>query len=181
MRNIATNMRRTRTLAIGAVIASILPLAQAAELVHVKWEGLSMVTGHTVRIALPGGVITGKAVRVEAGALVVDVRKTGDPNAYPEGVVRAPREKLHLLEMQTKGKTGRVVLTTLGALVGVGGGAFLADSSNHCTALFTPCPKSSVGVGSGSAFAAVAAVGTAVGYFAGNALDKHWTAIEIVP
>jgi hypothetical protein len=83
--------------------------------------------------------------------------------------------------MQTKGKTGRAVLTTLGALAGVGGGAAVLASYNHCLPLFGPCsPKTSVGIGA-AAFVGVAAAGVAGGYFAGNALDKRWTAIEIVP
>jgi hypothetical protein len=54
-------------------------------------------------------------------------------------------------------------------------------SYNHCLPLFGPCsPKTSVGIGA-AAFVGVAAAGVAGGYFAGNALDKRWTAIEIVP
>jgi hypothetical protein len=170
-----------RNLAIGVAILSILPLlAEGSEVVHVKWEGLSMVEGTTVRIALPGGVITGKATSVEADALVVDLQKTSDPNTYPKGMLRAPRENLHRLEMQTKGKTGRAVLTTLGALAGVGGGAAVLASYNHCLPLFGPCSQEpSAGIGA-TAFVGVAA-GVAVGYFAGNALDQHWAAIEILP
>ena len=171
-----------RNLVIGVAILSILPLlAEGSEVVHVKWEGLSMVEGTTVRIALPGGVITGKATSVEADALVVDVQKTSDPNAYPKGTLRAPRQNLHRLEMQTKGKTGRAVLTTLGALAGVGGGAAVLASYNHCLPLFGPCSQEhSAGIGA-AAFVGVAAAGVAVGYFAGNALDQHWAAIEILP
>jgi hypothetical protein len=181
MWNLADSIRRTRPFVIGAAILSVLPLAQGADVVHVKREGLSMVTGRTVGIALPGGVITGKATSVEADALVVDVQKTSDPNAYPKGMLRAPRENLHRIEMQTKGKTGRAVLTTLGALAGVGGGAAALASYNHCLPLFGPCSqKHSVGIGA-AAFVGVAAAGVAVGYFAGNGLDQHWTAIEILP
>jgi len=85
---------------------------------HVKWEDLPLVQGKTVRISLPGGFVTGKATSVEADALVVDLQKTSDPNTYPKGMLRAPRENLHRLEMQTKGKTGRAVLTTLARLRG---------------------------------------------------------------
>jgi energy-converting hydrogenase Eha subunit G len=99
-------------------MVSILPLlAEGSEVMHVKWENLSMVQGQTVRIFLPGGFISGKASTVEADALVVDVRKTSDPKTYPKGMLRVPREKLHRLEMQTKGKTGRILLTSLGTIV----------------------------------------------------------------
>jgi hypothetical protein len=171
-----------RNLAIGVAMVSILPLlAEGSEVMHVKWENLSMVQGQTVRIFLPGGFISGKASAVEADALVVDVKKTSDPKTYPKGMLRVPREKLHRLEMQTKSKTGRAVLTTLGALAGVGGGAAALASYNHCLPLFGPCSqKHSVGLGA-AAFVGVATAGVAVGYLAGNALDQHWTAIEIVP
>jgi hypothetical protein len=171
-----------RNLAIGVAILSILPLlAEGSDVMHVKWEDLSMVEGTTVRIFLPGGPITGKAARVEADALVVNVKKTSDPKTCPKGMLRVPREKLRRLEMQTKGKTGRAVMTILGALAGVGGGAAVLASYNHCLPLFGPCSqKYSVGIGA-AAFVGVAAAGVAGGYFAGNALDKHWTAIEIVP
>jgi hypothetical protein len=155
-------------------MVSILPLlAEGSEVMHVKWENLSMVQGQTVRIFLPGGFISGKASAVEADALVVDVKKTSDPKTYPKGMLRVPREKLHRLEMQTKSKTGRAVLTTLGALAGVGGGAAVLASYNHCLPLFGPCSqKHSAGTGA-AAFVGVAAAGVAVGYFAGNALDQH--------
>ncbi len=111
MWNLADSIRRTRTFAIGAAILSILPLlAQEAEVVHVRWDNLSMVTGRTVRIALPGGVITGKALGVEAEALVVDVKSATNPTSFPKGMHRVPREQLHLLEMQRKGRNGRRIL-----------------------------------------------------------------------
>jgi hypothetical protein len=167
---------------MGVAILSILPLlAEASDVMHVKWEDLSMVKGTTVRIFLPGGPITGKVASVEADALVVDVKKTSDPKTCPKGMLRVPRQKLHRLEMQTKGKTGRAVLTILGALAGVGGGAAVLASYNHCLPLFGPCSqKDSVGIGA-AAFVGLTAAGIAGGYFAGNALDKRWTAIEIVP
>jgi hypothetical protein len=98
-------------------------LADAAALMHVKWEGLTVVTGNTVSIAMPGGaVIAGKATSVESDALVVDVQKTSDRTAYPKGVVRVPRATLHGFEMRTKGKVGRAVGTPVGFVVGAGAG-----------------------------------------------------------
>jgi hypothetical protein len=126
-------------------------------------------------------VVTGKAASVESDALVVDVNKTSDRKAYPKGMLRVPREKLHRLEMQTKGKAGRIVLTSLGTLVGVGGGAAALAHYDHCLPFWGPCgQKNSLGAGV-AAFAGIAAAGVAGGYFAGNALDKRWTAVEIAP
>jgi hypothetical protein len=151
-------------------------LADAAALMHVKWEGLTVVTGHTVSIAMPGGaVIAGKATGVESDALVVDVRKTSDRTAYPKGVVRVPRATLHRFEMQTKGRVGRSVGTPVGFVVGFGAGlgaAIVIDggilSDNNPT-------------GAAVAWIGLAAAGTVAGYFLGNSIDKQWTVIEILP
>jgi uncharacterized membrane protein YoaK (UPF0700 family) len=151
-------------------------LAGAAAPIHVKWEGLTVVTGNTVSIAMPGGaVISGKATGVEADALVVDVKKTSDRTAYPKGVVRVPRATLHRFEMLTNGKVGRIVGTPLGFVVGavaggfaavfIGGGLFSNDHPDWAVMGFT----------------GIAAAGTVGGYFIGNSVDKHWTAIEILP
>ena len=70
MRLVTDSTRRLRTLALGAAILALLPLtAEATNVMHVQWRELSMVTGHTIRIFLPGGNITGKAGTVEADAL----------------------------------------------------------------------------------------------------------------
>ncbi len=143
---------------------------------HVKWEGLTVVVGNTVSIAMPGGaVINGKATGVESDALVVDVQKTSDRTAYPKGAVRVPRATLHRFEMQTKGKVGRIVGTPVGfavgftagvgAAIGIGGGFLRNDNQGAATA----------------ALIGIAAAGTVGGYFLGNSIDKHWTAIEILP
>jgi hypothetical protein len=169
-----------RNLAIGVAILSILPLlAEGAPPTHVKWENLSIVQGQTVRIFLPGGFVTGKTASVEADALVVDVKRTSDPKTYPKGMLRVPREKLHRLEMQTEGKTGRIVLTSLGTVLGITGGAATAAFGIQGCDIFT-C-RNNRPIAAGAAWIGIAAAGVAGGYFAGNALDKHWTAIEILP
>ena len=166
-------MNRARSLAL--LLAAPL-LADAAALMHVKWEGLTVVTGNTVSIAMPGGaVITGKATSVESDALVVDVKKTSDRTAYPKGVVRVPRATLHRFEMQTKGKVGRIVGTPVGFVVGFAGGigAVLGIQGG----LFGDKNQGAAA----AALIGLAAAGTVGGYFLGNSVDKHWTAIEILP
>jgi hypothetical protein len=151
-------------------------LADAAALMHVKWEGLTVVVGHTVSIAMPGGaVITGKATGVESDALVVDVQKTSDRTAYPKGVVRVPRATLHRFEMQTKGKVGRIVGTPVGFVVG--GGAGLGAWVGIQGGLW----GNNNPTGAAAAWIGIAAAGTVGGYLLGNSVDKHWTAIEILP
>jgi hypothetical protein len=143
---------------------------------HVKWEGLTVVTGHTVSIAMPGGaVIIGKATSVESDALVVDVRKTSDRAAYPKGVVRVPRATLHRFEIETKGKLGRSVATPMGLLVGAGAG-FGAWVGIQGGILNNDNPT-----GAAVALFGITAVGTVAGYFVGNSVDKHWTPVEILP
>jgi hypothetical protein len=151
-------------------------LADAATPMHVKWEGLTVVTGKTVSIAMPGGaVIIGKATSVESDALVVDVRKTSDRTAYPKGVVRVPRATLHRFEMQTKGKVGRSVATPMGFLVGFGAGLGAA------VAIQGGILNNNNPTGAAAAWIGLAAAGTVGGYFIGNSVDKHWTPVEILP
>jgi hypothetical protein len=151
-------------------------LANAAAPMHVKWEGLTVVVGKTVSIAMPGGAaITGKVTAVEADALAVDVKKTSDRTAYPKGVVRVPRATLHRFEMQTKGKVGRSVATPMGLLVGAGAGvgAWIGIQGGI---LNNDNPT-----GATVALIGITAAGTVGGYFIGNSVDKHWTPVEILP
>ena len=159
-----------------ALLLAVPLLADAAALMHVKWEGLTVVVGHTVSIAMPGSaVITGKATGVESDALVVDVQKTSDRTAYPKGVVRVPRATLHRFEMQTKGKVGRIVGTPVGFVVG--GGAGLGAWVGIQGGLW----GNNNPTGAAAAWIGIAAAGTVGGYLLGNSVDKHWTAIEILP
>ena len=166
--------RRMSSLAIGAAILSIFPLlAQGDNLTHVPWEGLSIVVGKTVAVAMPKGpVITGIATRVEPDALVVNVKKTTDSKAFPKGELRVPRATLRVFQMRTKGKICRVLLTVVGAGAGVVGGAF---------ATFGIDGFGSTSGGGVAAFVGIAAAGTAAGYLGGDAADQRWTTIEILP
>jgi hypothetical protein len=163
---------RTSRLALVLVLA---PVAACAESLQVKWEGLSVVVGKTVSIAMPAGaVVQGKAKAVTPEYLEVDVRKTSNPAAVPKGARRVPRAELRTLEMHTKGKLYRTLGTTLGALAGFAGGiaAFIGINGgilndNHpalaATALF-----------------GIAAGGTVAGYLVGNAADRRTVTIQIV-
>jgi len=143
---------------------------------HVKWEGLTVVVGKTVSIAMPGGaVIAGKTTGVESDALVVDVKKTSDRAAYPKGVVRVPRATLHRFEVQTKGKVGRSVATPMGFLVGFGAGLGAA------IAIQGGILNNNNPTGAAAAWIGLAAAGTVGGYFIGDSVDKHWTPVEILP
>ena len=182
MRNRSDSVRRVRTLALGTAILTLFPLAvEATDVMHVQWRELSMITGHTVRIFLPGGNITGKAGAVESDALVVEVQKTSDRNAYPKGTLRVPRENLHRIELLTKGKFFRVGGSIVGGLLAVPAGyAIGVYGVDECSFWSSYCPHGH-SVGGVAAAVGISAAGIAGGYFAGNALDKRWEVIEIVP
>jgi len=175
MRDLVCSIRRIGALAVGAAILSALPApAEGAPLVHVKWEGLSMVAGRTVSIAMPGGgIVTGKAVGVESDALVVRVTKTTDPKGWPKGERRVPRETLRVFEMRSKGKTFQVLGTVVGAAAGFAGGA---------SAWWNMTPFFAKTSGNGdAAFFGILAGGAVLGYLAGSAADARWTTVEVLP
>jgi len=164
------DVRRTANRARSLALLLAVPLlANSATPMHVKWEGLMVVVGKTVSIAVPGGaVITGKATGVESDALVVDVKKFSDRAAYPNGVVRAPRATLYRFEMETKGKVGRIVGTPLGLIAGFMGGVGAAlgtqggiFGNEHQTAAATAL----IGLTAGGAIG---------GHFLGNSVNRHW-------
>ncbi len=171
--DVSRTANRARLLAL---LLAVPLLADGATPVHVKWEGLKVVVGKTVSIAMPGGaVIAGKATGVESDALVVDVKKSSDRAAYPKGVVRVPRATLHRFEMETKGKVGRIVGTPLGLIAGFMGGVGAAlgiQGGIFGNEHQTPAATALVGLTAGGAIG---------GYFLGNSVDKHWTPIEIEP
>jgi hypothetical protein len=174
-------MCRFRELALGAILLSAFPaLAEGAQVMHVTWDELSIVAGRTVRISLPGGLVTGKAKSVETSALAVDVKKTSDPKSYPKGVLRVPREKLHRFEMQSKRRDYRFILTFVGGVLGAFGGGSAACVIDDCT--FLGGCRNQRPAAAAAAAVGITAAGVVGGYFAGNAADKRrWRAVEIVP
>ena len=166
-------------IALGAALLALLaPLAHARPVLHLPWEQLSEISGETVRIALPEGVIQGKASHVEDDALVVDVKKTSDRHAYPKGMVRVPREKLQTFQLQTRGKKYRIIMTALGAWLGIGGGATVAYFGVEGCEFFGGCRHPNP-VAAGFAFAGIAGGTIAGGYYAGKSLDTSWTTVVI--
>jgi hypothetical protein len=166
-------------LALGLALAVLQPAAcMGAGIEHVAWEALP-VAGHVVRLALAEGVITGKAVSVEQEALVLEIKSSTNPAAYPKGPLRVPRDKVHVIEMQRQGHTRWALLSVLGALGGLGAGAAVAVYGvEGGDVLFNPHLNTGADA---AAIAGMAAGGFCAGYFGGKALDKHWTRMEIVP
>lgn len=168
--------RRSPSYATALAVLLVVPLlAQGAEIEHVKWENLSMVVGKTVVVAMPAGsVITGEATGVESDALVVNVKKTTDRTAFPKGELRVPRATLRVFQVRSKGKICRVLLTVVGAVVGLVLGARAALGIDD--SFFGPTSTGAV-----AAFIGIGIAGTVAGYEAGDAADRRWTPIEIVP
>lgn len=140
---------------------------------RLEWDNLApAVLGKTVMVAMPEGtVITGTATGVTPDALLVDVRSTTDAKAYPRGPARVPRATLRNFQLRTKGKVFRILGTSAGSLAGLTGGALANFGSRS---------KGHLGRSLAVLFG-VWAAGTAGGYFVGNAADKRWTPVQVVP
>jgi hypothetical protein len=160
--------RTNRVLAI--IMLLLVPaLADGAPLLRLPWEGLYAIVGQTVSIAMPGGaLVTGVTTAVESDALVMTVTKTTDPDAYPKGPLRAPRATLHRFDMLKKGCAYRTVLTPVGffagLIVGIGVGYNVKGDKAQA-----------------AAFLGAWTAGIAGGYLLGNAADRHWTTVEVLP
>jgi hypothetical protein len=152
--------------AIRAAVLLVVPLfAQAADVMHVQWDGLEIIVGKTVQIARLGSpIVKGKALRVESDALVVQGPKSSE--------IRVPRTSFHIFQMRTKGKMYRIIGTTLGVGTGLAVGLIAGVAAD-----WDRWNGSVVG----GLVAAGGAAGTTAGYFAGNAADTHWITVEIVP
>ncbi len=166
--------RRITSFVTGVAVLLIVPLlAEGADLLHVRWEGLSIVAGKTVMVAMPEGpLITGKVTGVEPDGLVVKVTKTTDQKICPKGELRVPRATLHVFQMRTDGKVFHVLLTLVGAGAGFTAGGLAAMAidwhGNNDAAVWAAV------IGGGTA-------GTVAGFMAGRAADRRWTTVEILP
>jgi hypothetical protein len=154
---------------------SIAPAARAVAPQRLTWEELPQLVGKNVSIALyDGGAVSGKVREVQAGALLIDVSKSTSPVAYPRGLMRVPREKLHSLDLHGKGHKYRVLGTALGFAAGAAGGLAVAFKSQG--GLFGDEHHTAAGAGMFSVMAGF----TAAGYAMGNARDRQTATIRIV-
>ena len=177
MRKLASGPSPRRALLLGLALAILQP-AVGAEVLHVTWATLP-VAGYMVRVTLADGVITGKAVRVEPAALVVDVRSSTNRAAYPKGQLRVPRDKVRMVEMQRQGRALWALLSVVGALGGLGAGTAVAlYGIEGGDVLFKPHLHTGADVG---AIVGMTAGGFCAGYFGGKALDKRRILLEIAP
>ncbi len=98
------------------LIATVQLLAVPLE---THWSGLeSVIVGHEIRVVLPDSqVLQGKALRVEADALVMEVRKTSNTKLYPKvASYSVPRSALKTLQLRQKTYHWRIIGTAVGAV-----------------------------------------------------------------
>jgi hypothetical protein len=114
--------------------------------------------------------VTGEVIVIREESLVVNVRKTSDPKAYPRGNAAIPRKSVTVLSMtESNGRWGRKIGSGLGTLSGVLAGGYVAG-------------KTASSAGSGLAiFGVITAAGTLGGYFIGKSADAKATLIRVVP
>jgi hypothetical protein len=163
------------SLAATVILLWIAPAARAVTPQRLTWDELPQLVGKHVSIPLyDGGAVAGRVREVQPDALLLEVSKTTSSLAYPKGLMRVPRDKLHVLDLHGKGVKYRVLGTTLGFVAGAAGGAGVAlgvqgglFSDEHNTA-------------AGAAFVGVMAGVTAAGYALGNVADRRTTTIQIV-
>ena len=177
-----TSLRHFPGLGVGIlVLTGGAGQAYAASGLRVGWEQLRVVTGKTVSIVMPGGaVVSGKAVRVEPDALVVDIRKTTDECAYPKSELRVGRDKLRVLEMQRRRHVFARTLATAGVMLGLAAGAGVQSAADGCS-VFEILGNCHASAGGTVAIVGFTALGGVSGYFGGRAADTHRVTIEIVP
>jgi hypothetical protein len=162
-------------LAAAVLLLWMAPAAGAVSPQRLTWDELPQLVGKHVSIPLyDGGAVSGKVREVQPDALVLEVSKTTSSVAYPKGMMRVPREKLHVLDLHGKGVKYRVLGTTLGFVAGAAGGTGVALGVQG--GLFSD----EHGAAAGVAFVGVMAGVTAAGYALGNAADRRTTTIQII-
>jgi hypothetical protein len=149
--------------------------AQAAEPRQMSWNDLSSLAGKNVRMVMPdGAVISGKPISVEPEALLMTIRQTSKPAAYPKGEFRVPRASLKAIEVRGKTVRYRVIGTALASTIGLAGGLVagvrLSDpwwGSGHSDA------------GAWAALLGIWGGSTAGGYLLGNMADHKTTTVVV--
>ncbi len=169
-------LRRVWAAVAVAVFLATAAAGSAASPVRLRWDELGTLSGKTVRIVAAGGtILTGKVKGIDAGALLLELKETTDPKAYPKGPTRIERSGALRLDLQTKRALYRVIGTTVGSIVGLVGGAV-------CAILVSGGIFSNDHQGAAAAtFIGIWGGGTVGGYLLGNAADKRWTPVEIIP
>jgi hypothetical protein len=169
---------------IAVRILTILSLAgylhAAPAPMNLKWSQLAnAVSGQHVIVGLKDNSHVNAVVNsVEDSALTLQVTSNSHPR-YKKGQVAIPRESVVGLRLIHWRARGRITLTTLGAVGGIGAGGLIALSAQNCEFIFGPCGPTNHGL---------EVVGVAVGvaipvaaYFIGKRSDRQEIAILLLP
>ncbi|MGO4885814.1 MAG: hypothetical protein ACLP59_34085 [Bryobacteraceae bacterium] len=145
-------------------------MAATGEERQVTWDELSTIVGQRVRVVMPDGArIEGRATKLEADALAVEISKTSNKPAYPKGRFLIPRATLKAVDVvERPTKRWRIVCVALGS-----GVAYVA-----LRAAINLAKTSAAG---GAGFGAVAAAMPVLGYLVGNAADRRVITYVIAP
>jgi hypothetical protein len=164
-------VRNAIALVVTFLIAGTPAWADSREM---HWSDLTPFIGdHSVALTLPDGArIEGRVIAVEPQTLVIDVRKTSNPQAHAKGRQSIPRDQAKSVVVNRPTIRWRVVGTSVGAVAGFPIGLVAAvkeegifSKGNGYTAVF---------------IAAIAGLATA-GFLIGWAADRRKTTVTIIP
>jgi len=152
-----------------AVLLLVIAPALAGQREERTWGELADLVGRKIRMTTPKAVVVeGTVTALEADALVMQIGKTSDKNAYPKGRYAAPRADLKSLDVLTKGKKFRVIGTIIGAWGGLALGIYAALHTQTAARAHAVLG----GVGGGA---------TVAGYLIGDAADSQTLNISVKP
>ncbi len=141
--------------------------AGAPQEVTVRWEELApLVEKRQIETVLANGVhIRGRVEQVLPQALVVEVKRTSDPNVVPKGRTRVARESVSVLTVRWKRGPARALLAVAGWF---GFPLILAASG-----VASPEELRTGG------WLAAASAGAAIGYLIGSDVDAQYLSVRI--
>lgn len=166
------NLKSTLSLLVALVLLTPSTAIASSKPLELQWGELSSkIQGRTIQLTLPGGTTVGGDVAVVRDeAIVLDIHKTSDSNAYPKGSVTIPRASVTVLKLiETQGQWGRKMGSMLGVLTGVLVGGYTAGKTAN---------SAGTGLAMFGAITGAAAVG---GYYIGKSADVRETLIRVVP
>jgi hypothetical protein len=168
-------MRSRKTLVMCVIVlfcSNQVPVRAAGKPMELHWGELApIISGHNVELLVQGTVrIKGEVVSVREDALVIDVKKTANPDLYPKGSALIPRASVNVLKLQrSRGSWGRGLGTVVGVLCGVTIGGYVALAKTRSANTGIPT------------FLAISSGTTIAGYYFGRAGDSKTVEIKVVP
>jgi hypothetical protein len=155
---------------IAAALAA--PAVLCAETLVLRWREIpqSLVAGRKIAVELKSGQsLKGKALGVTPDGLRMAVYSAAKGSGYGKGEFVVPAGKIASLKVNRTGHRGRIVGTGIGGGLGTVAAVLGYAAMENEAGVVVPI------------VAAVAAVPTAIGYFAGWARDYKRTTIHVLP